>query len=90
LKDRNGAIDLNGTQQVRLVASDREGNNVLTENVTVVNASGGEVEYKWEPGDFIENSGVYRIEFEIQDSTGEVETVPNDGYITVEIEEELN
>jgi len=61
----------------------------LNESVTVTNGSAGEVEYSWSSGDFIEDAGIYRIEFEIEDGTGEVETVPNDGFVTVEIEEEL-
>lgn len=89
LKDDNGDINVSNASDVRLIANDRDGKNVLNESVTVTNGSAGEVEYSWSSGDFIEDAGIYRIEFEIEDGTGEVETVPNDGFVTVEIEEEL-
>jgi len=89
LKDDNGDINVSNASDVRLIANNREGKNVLNESVTVTNGSAGEVEYSWSSGDFIENAGIYRIEFEVEDGTGEVETVPNDGFVTVEIEEEL-
>lgn len=89
LQDDNGSIDLANAQEVRLVANNRSGDNVLNEVVTLSNAAGGEIEYQWDTGDFIETAGIYRIEFEVEDATGRVETVPNDGFVTVEIEEEL-
>jgi len=89
LKDDNGDINVSNASDVRLIANDRDGKNVLNESVTVTNGSAGEVEYSWSSGDFIEDAGIYRIEFEVEDGTGEVETVPNDGFVTVEIEEEL-
>lgn len=54
----------------------------------IIDSSGGKVEYPWSDGD-TSNAGVYRGEFEVTYGDNTIETFPNDGYITVEIKEEI-
>jgi hypothetical protein len=89
LKDEKGVIDLTGVSSVDLVMQNRAGEKVLDAEVTIENTTGGEVKYEWESGDPIETAGIYHAEFRINQQIGE-DTVPNDGYVTIEIEEEIN
>jgi hypothetical protein len=45
----------------------------------------GVVEYRWTAGETA-TAGVYRATFEIQTVAGDVETVPNDDHLTIEID----
>lgn len=56
--------------------------------VTLVDASAGDVSYEWQPGDTDETGGFYG-EFEVTFSDGSIETFPNDGYIRIAIVEQL-
>lgn len=47
-----------------------------------------EVEYVWQAGD-TDIADTYRVEFEIEWLPGAVETVPNDGYFSVVIKDNL-
>jgi hypothetical protein len=89
LKDENGVLDLSQVSKVELVMQDRSGVKVLDEEVTISNGVQGEVEYQWSSGDPIEEPGVFRVEFRITDSVGDTETVPNDGFNVIEVEEEI-
>lgn len=90
LKDDDGAIDLsNAVQQVDIVMQNREGTTVLDSQVTISNATEGRIKYEWQSGDPIETAGVYRTEFRIINGDGSEDTVPNDDYVTIEVEEEL-
>jgi len=55
---------------------------------TVVNASGGEVEYRWEDGD-TDEAGVFLAEFEVTYADGSVETFPNTDNILIRINEDI-
>lgn len=91
LEDAEGAIDLSGVKQVNLRVQDRSGTQVLNQACTVTDAANGKVEYSWQSGDTpIENAAIYRAEFEIIDANDEPETIPNDGKITMEIEEDIS
>jgi hypothetical protein len=57
--------------------------------VTVVEADAGSVQYLWDTDD-TRRSGVFKAEFEIEWSDGRKQTVPNDGYLTVEITKDLD
>lgn len=90
LKDDNGAVDLTQVNKVELVMQDRNRETVLDERVNITDASNGKVDYRWTGNDTpINNPGVYRAEFRVTDNAGDTETVPNDGYVVIEIEEEL-
>lgn len=90
LKDDDGVIDLRGVDEVKVLMEDTDGNQKLTQPVTVTDAANGEVTYEWQSGDPIETAQVLRAEFEIIDGTGKPETVPNNGYLSIKIEEDLN
>jgi len=89
LEDDNGAIDLTGIDDVTLVIEDTDGNQVMDKSVNVTDSANGEVEYEWVSGDPIETIGVYRAEFKIIDGAGDTETVPNNGYVSLKVEDEL-
>lgn len=90
LEDSSGAIDVSGVKQVNLKVKDRAGTKQLDQKVDITDGTNGKVEYQWSSGDYpIENAGVYRAEFEIIDANDEKETVPNDGSVTIEVEEQI-
>jgi len=90
LKDEDGPIDLSGASEVRIIMRQADGQKTLDAQMSLTNATNGEVEYQWSSGDPIETKGVYEAEFKIIDGLGETETVPNNGYVSIKIEEELN
>jgi hypothetical protein len=56
---------------------------------TIVDANLGTVKYDWAAGD-TDTPGTYQCEVEITYSDSTVQTVPNDGYGTVIVTEELD
>jgi len=82
-------VDLTGATEIKLVVKDRDGVKVFDKEMSISDSSTGQVEYKWSQGDFIEEPGVYRSKIKVFDSTGEPESFPNDGFRTIEIEEEI-
>jgi hypothetical protein len=61
---------------------------VVDAPVTVVNEDQGAVKYAWDAADTA-NVGSYQAEFEVTYFDGSVETFPNDGYIRVEITDDI-
>lgn len=55
---------------------------------TVVNAASGIVQYNWDAAD-TDTIGSYQAEFEVTYSDGTIETFPNNGYIRVEITDDI-
>jgi hypothetical protein len=55
---------------------------------TIVTAASGIVEYAWGASD-TDTAGTWEAEFEIEWSGGLKETVPNDGYFTVTIVDDI-
>lgn len=91
LEDESGAIPLQNVTDVKIKMQNTvTGNTVLNASMTVTDGPNGKAEYEWESGDPIETVGVYRTEFEILDGTGDPDTVPNEGYTSIKIEEDLN
>jgi len=82
-------VDLTGATEIRLVVKDRDGVKVFDKEMSIVDSSTGDVEYKWDQGDFIGDPGVYRSKIKVFDSSGEPESFPNDGFRTIEVEEEI-
>lgn len=54
----------------------------------IVNAVGGVVEYPWAGADTA-SAGNFRGEFEVTYGSGKLETFPNDGYLVIQILEDL-
>lgn len=92
LKDQDGALDLSeGVKSVTLLIQDTKGEKVLDKQVSFTDAANGEIEYNWQTDDTpIQNPGAYEAEFEILDTRDNAETVPNDGSVTLEIEDDIN
>ena len=55
---------------------------------TIVNAAGGLVQYDWDAADTAD-VGSFQAEFEVTYSDGTVETFPSNGYIRVEIIDDI-
>jgi hypothetical protein len=83
-------VDLTRATEIRLVVKDRKDVKVFDKEMSVVDSGSGEVEYEWSQGDFIEDSGVYRSKIKVFDFTDEPESFPNDGFRTIEVEEEIS
>lgn len=84
-------IDLTTAVSVKLILKDSTnmaGAAKVNAACTLVTPSSGIVEYAWAAGD-TDTSGTYNGEFEITWSTGITETVPNTGYFTVTIVDDL-
>jgi hypothetical protein len=58
------------------------------QNGTGTDGTLGYVSYTWQAGDTTEPGGYY-AEFEVTYAGGEIETFPNDGYLTVAILDDL-
>jgi hypothetical protein len=82
-------VNLTGATEIRLVVKDRDGVKVFDKEMSLVDSANGKVEYKWSQGDFIEKPGVYRSKIKVFDSSDEPESFPNDGFRTIEVEEEI-
>ena len=61
---------------------------IIDAAATIVNAATGNVKYNWAVGDTA-TAGKFNAEFEVTFSDGTVETFPNDGYLLINIMEEL-
>lgn len=55
---------------------------------SVINAAGGVVQYNWIAAD-TNTIGAYQAEFQVTYSNGTIETFPNDGYILIEITDDI-
>lgn len=83
LKNPDGsAVDLSASSVDIRVAGARGGPNVVNEDVTVAEPSEGVIQYTFSDDD-LDDSGRYRVEFEVTYGTGNVETYPNKGYHTL-------
>lgn len=86
LSTDTGPLDLSTAATVKLLL---KADSTLVSGVcTIVSASDGTVRYDWQTGDTA-TPGTYQCEFEITWATGKIETVPNDGYAAISIEEDL-
>jgi hypothetical protein len=95
-KEQFEPIDLTGCTVRILLESDGKA-RVKTSPMTGFDGAalgkGGEVEYEFEDGEGEEKgdlavAGDYNMEFQIE-SAGGVQTVPNEGYLTLKIEPDL-
>jgi hypothetical protein len=60
----------------------------IDEAASIVNAGLGVVEYAWK-GENTSTIGSYQAEFQVNYNDGSVETFPNNGYIRVEIIDDI-
>jgi hypothetical protein len=89
LQDANGsAIDLTAASvrfHMRAIGS---GTATVDAAATIVTAASGIVRYDWEASDTA-TIGSYQAEFEVTYADTTIETFPNDGYIRVEIKDDV-
>lgn len=85
------AIDLTSatsvTMKMRLTGT--TGAPALNAAMAITTAASGRCTYEWQAGNTAA-PGTYDVEFEILWSDGTIETVPNTGYLTVEITDDLD
>lgn len=88
LEDQNGPINLTGAT-VKFMArkADLTG-TPITGNCTIVSAVAGTVRYDWSVGDTVE-FGEYVFEFQITFGDGKIGTVPNVGYKSLKIHDDI-
>ena len=89
LKDANdAAIDLTGATvrfHMRAVGASQV---TVDAAATLVTPASGTVRYDWQADD-TDTVGSYQAEFEVTYADGSIETFPNDGYIRVEITDDI-
>lgn len=89
LQDANGnAINLTGAGVRFHMRSVSGGNPVVDAAATVVTALSGIVRYNWVAAD-TDTVGTYQAEFEVTYADASIETFPNDGYIAVQIIDDI-
>lgn len=89
LQDASGtAIDISGSS-VRFHMKSVDGTLKVDQPMTIVNGSGGLVQYDWVSAD-TDTVGTYYVEFEVTYSDGSIETFPNNGNETVVVARALN
>lgn len=65
------------------------GTGVISGVADVTDAANGEVTYTWDADD-LQAAGTYEAEVQLTYNDDSVETVPNDGYFSVEVVADLN
>jgi hypothetical protein len=86
LTDEDGPINLTEATSVKFIA--KSATHVIEGNCTIIKATEGVVTYLWASKD-TENPGVYRVEYKIIWKSGGIQSVPNQSYDEIEIEESL-
>lgn len=89
LQDADGnAIDITGSSvrfHMRAIGSPQ---TIVDASATIVTADAGLVRYDWDAAD-TDTIGSYQAEFEVTYADASIETFPNDGYIRVEITDDI-
>jgi hypothetical protein len=82
------AIDLTGASVKFIMRA--IGSTTVTTNASasIVDDEGGTVQYNWQAED-TDTVGSYQAEFEVTYAGGTIETFPNDGYIRIEILDDI-
>ena len=89
LQDTTGAaVNLTGSTVQFVMRSLVSSTPVINAAATIVSASAGTVAYSFSSTDTA-NAGTYMATWTITNSSGQIFTVPTDGYLTVRVEENL-
>jgi len=84
------AFDLSGVSSAKFLMADRDGTVVVDQAAAVeAPATDGVLRYDWQAGD-TGTAGVYRGEFEMDFGGGDKLTVPNQGFISIRVYEDLD
>jgi hypothetical protein len=88
--DGTDPVDLSTATQVRFLMSAFGGANVITASMTVEDQEGnpGWVRRNWQPTD-LATGGYYHAEVEVTWNDGKVQTFPAEGYVAVNIIDDL-
>lgn len=87
LSDVNGPIDLTSAVSVKLIMKGKT--SLVTGLCAIVSPStSGSIQYNWATND-LSVSDTYNVEFEIGWAGGGIQTVPNSGYSTIEVVDDL-
>lgn len=87
LSDQDGPINLAGAS-VKFIMKQQGGGAMVSGPCTITAEAAGRVSYAWVSGD-TDTPGTYDLEFQITYGGGGIETVPNEGYKTVEVVPDL-
>ena len=85
-------LDLTNATQVKIklrTTGDEGAPKVNGTMVITTPKTAGIVTYQWAAGD-LDTPGKYDVEFEITWTGGGIETVPNDGYLELEVVDDLD
>lgn len=88
LTDQDGPINLTTATSVKLLAKSRTDATTISGTCSIVSAAQGKISYTWVSGN-TSAPGSYDMEFEITWGVGQIETVPNDTYLWLEIAQDL-
>ena len=91
LLDENGEAktEIANVDTINFYMMDQSETTIVSGTATVINADEGKVAYEWSESD-TSQSGKFKAEFEVKySSNGGIETFPNDGYINVLIDEDI-
>ena len=89
LKDANdAAVDLTGATVRFHMRKVGKGAAVVDSAATIIGALTGQVRYAWSASDTA-LIGTYNGEFEVTYSDNSVETFPNNGFISIEVTDDL-
>ena len=61
---------------------------IIDASANIISEAGGTVQYNWVTGD-TSDIGSYQAEFEVTYPAGGIETFPNDGYIRIEVIDDI-
>lgn len=89
LKDAAGPIDLTTASLVKILAKNVTGSVSWSGTCTITDAVAGRVKYDLLATPDTATINTYNAEFEITWASGKISTVPNSGYITIEIAADL-
>lgn len=83
------AFNLSGATGVTFSMIDTQGNYKIAQKAgQILSSSGGTIQYSWEAED-TNQEGVFNGEFQINYSSGDRLTVPQQGFISIEIFRDL-
>jgi len=89
IQDATGvAINLTGCIVRFLMLSTAGGQPKINATCAIIDPTAGKVRYSWHDGD-TDTWGSYYAEFEVTFPDGSVQTVPNDGFLTIEVKRDI-
>jgi len=88
LQEDDSPFDLNADDVCQIRMKDDQGHTGVMDPATITDLGEARIEYEWQTGD-LTIAGPFNAEVEITRADGSVETVPNDGYFTILVFEDL-